>query len=555
MHQKVAAFIFTMAATTTAATAASLPLPPNNNNNDDDNNNNNNNNSEDKDDDAAVPTSAQPPPVPHWTRSNSRAFCIALTLRLLLCGSGYVYGRGWIPLPVVSRAALRSLLVHRTWTWEHVREVSCSQHWGAGGDNRDNNNNGASSHVDPIRGAALPPLWILFWECFMNLPHANLLVALLLTAVDYGVASLWYRIGIGRQASRTTTKEQDCVVARLMPPRIAPPAHLLRLLPDERQLPPLLALLYFANPVSILASAVYGGLANIKLALLLLAVVGVSSSQNGDDGNDQGRWSKKMAMACVALGTLVYLDVSYGVFIIALPVPWDATLLSFALWQLASQALAPSWTLWYILPSALSADIPPSLSILWYTHMEFFTRFAPLLRLLLGGLPYLVVIPLAIRLHSYPMVLVREHKTTVHPTSLFGRSRSHGTHTHAGCFLFYSISVQVAVYWLILHTLCQPVSTLYDLLVGLLLLLLSPHSIARMKPVLSLFCLCGLGVPVALYPGLHDMWLVSGNGEANFVFFQCLAYQILLANLLLQFVTASLQRDKAWRLTEKEASI
>jgi phosphatidylinositol glycan class U len=118
----------------------------------------------------------------------------------------------------------------------------------------------------------------------------------------------------------------------------------------------------------------------------------------------------------------------------------------------------------------------------------------------------------------------------------------------------YSSFSQIAIYWLILHTLCQPVSTLYDLLAGLLFLLLSPHSIARMKPVVSLFCLCGLGVPVALYPALLDMWLVTGNGEANFVFFQCLAYQILVANILLQFVAASLQRDKACRLTEKEAS-
>ena len=64
----------------------------------------------------------------------------------------------------------------------------------------------------------------------------------------------------------------------------------------------------------------------------------------------------------------------------------------------------------------------------------------------------------------------------------------------------------------------------------------------------------GAGVPVTLYLVLHPLWLVSNAGEANFIYFQCLAFQIFVANVGLQFVTASLQRDKALRLTEKEGT-
>ena len=50
------------------------------------------------------------------------------------------------------------------------------------------------------------------------------------------------------------------------------------------------------------------------------------------------------------------------------------------------------------------------------------------------------------------------------------------------------------------------------------------------------------------------MWL-EHNGEANFLYFQCLAYGVFCAILFLNFCAASVRRDKALRLTEtsKEA--
>jgi hypothetical protein len=51
---------------------------------------------------------------------------------------------------------------------------------------------------------------------------------------------------------------------------------------------------------------------------------------------------------------------------------------------------------------------PPSLSILWYTHMEFFTRFIPYLQCMMGYIPYIVMIPFTIRFRHRPLVVVRD---------------------------------------------------------------------------------------------------------------------------------------------------
>ena len=78
---------------------------------------------------------------------------------------------------------------------------------------------------------------------------------------------------------------------------------------------------------------------------------------------------------------------------------------------------------------------------------------------------------------------------------------------------------------------------------------LSPRSLARTsKP--SLISLCALPVPLLLYLLDCWMWLETGSGNANFIFFQCLAYQVFVANICIDFCGASVMRDKAARITE-----
>jgi GPI-anchor transamidase subunit U len=85
-------------------------------------------------------------------------------------------------------------------------------------------------------------------------------------------------------------------------------------------------------------------------------------------------------------------------------------------------------------------------------------------------------------------------------------------------------------------------------------MLVSPQSMARMNIVpLCLIATCALIVPVVLYVAvLYGMWLETGNGEANFLYFQCYAYNVFVAILFIQFTGASVERDKALRLTMKE---
>jgi hypothetical protein len=45
------------------------------------------------------------------------------------------------------------------------------------------------------------------------------------------------------------------------------------------------------------------------------------------------------------------------------------------------------------------------------------------------------------------------------------------------------------------------------------------------------------------------MWLETGNGEANFLYFQCYAYNVFVAITFIQFTGASVERDKALQLT------
>jgi len=52
-------------------------------------------------------------------------------------------------------------------------------------------------------------------------------------------------------------------------------------------------------------------------------------------------------------------------------------------------------------------NMNPSLSILWYFSMEMFRRFRLYFQLVLGGLPYCIVVPTTIRLYKYPSALVR----------------------------------------------------------------------------------------------------------------------------------------------------
>mmetsp|Transcript_90 Transcript_90/g.138 ORF Transcript_90/g.138 Transcript_90/m.138 type:complete len:149 (-) Transcript_90:173-619(-) len=108
-------------------------------------------------------------------------------------------------------------------------------------------------------------------------------------------------------------------------------------------------------------------------------------------------------------------------------------------------------------------------------------------------------------------------------------------------------STAFAFLW-VLH---KPVPTIYDVFITFTLVLLSPRSVIRMGNA-CLVAVVSLIVPIVLFIMDYWMWLETGVGNANYMFFQCLAFNAFYATILLEFVVASLQRDKTLRLTEKE---
>jgi GPI-anchor transamidase subunit U len=98
----------------------------------------------------------------------------------------------------------------------------------------------------------------------------------------------------------------------------------------------------------------------------------------------------------------------------------------------------------------------------------------------------------------------------------------------------------------------RPPSTLYELNIGLCWMMFSPQSIARMSLIIVLVSFGAIPVTVCLYIVSYSMWIGPNTGEVNFVYFQCLAYNIFISLLFLMFCSSSIRRDKALRITEKD---
>lgn len=165
----------------------------------------------------------------------------------------------------------------------------------------------------------------------------------------------------------------------------------------------------------------------------------------------------------------------------------------------------------------VNVEIPifstPNLGLQWYFSMQVFDRFRSYFSIMFFGLRYVLVLPLVLRFQHLPVELM-------------------------GCLWFV---------YMIFHV--HP--TVTDLCVGLSLLLLSPRSLCRVG-IPSLVALVSLPVPLSLYILDWYMWLETGAGNANFIYFQCLAYNAFCAMLFIDFCGATVRRQTALHLTTIE---
>lgn len=151
----------------------------------------------------------------------------------------------------------------------------------------------------------------------------------------------------------------------------------------------------------------------------------------------------------------------------------------------------------------------PNLSLQWYFFMQMFSRFRSYFGSIFALFPFVLVGPISIRFIKYPEI---------------------------------QLAAMVMVW-----TIYRPVQVLFDLNVSLCFILLCPRSLVRMGSP-TLFALSCIMVPLLLKIVDHWMWLDANNGNANYMFFQCLAYNVFVGIVFAQFASASMQRDKSLRI-------
>ena len=324
------------------------------------------------------------------------------------------------------------------------------------------------------------------------------------------------------------------------------------------QIPLLVSLLYFSNPVSIIANYT-GSLRGIwdALALMSLYYATKPSSTISKEGIPMKVKSVSSTATFLALAT--YVDVGYAVFLVPILLwrgmmsrghhqqqqsslkyqrgqhnDWKAVLSLYLCYLISLHCLASllvggnsneymSVMIQTMLPNVAFVDqdksgsVPgPSMGLHWYFFVQMFDRFRSYFTIFVAGLPAMFVIPLTIRLHRYPSVLASTFQ--------------------------------------LLWAIFRPTTTIHALTLGLLLAMLNPRTIARMRDA-SLVSLFALPVPILLFITFHRMWLVTGNGNPNYIFFQCFAYGLFVSIITLDFISATVKRDKVLRMVEKGDTI
>ncbi|KAG7362660.1 GPI transamidase subunit PIG-U-domain containing protein [Nitzschia inconspicua] len=454
------------------------------------------------------------------------------------------------PVSWVYQPSLLSVLVRPRQSLLHLREARAIQCLMTEASCYNNNNNNNNTNNVVLRGSAylanhsirIPPLLL-----FLLLPlldattHPELWMSLILLLVDLAIAYLLEKVCenvlIGMSKSQQTRQEEQR--QRLLPEVIQPPlAHIFPIYSDAdttrtgttqslipmSTIPRMAALLYFGSPFTILPASLYQCWQNLPMLFVLASIYQASCGT--------GYYVVSSSLLAVA----VYLEPYCMVYSIpaivlfhiskrrksdgtspSLPTVSILFLACLILWSVALQGMAygimgsPN-IYWNSVVSAYGEtwlSTSPNLSMQWYFRMQLFTRFRDYFGAMFWGLPYALIGPLTVRLGMYPDVLI-------------------------GSF---------ALLWCVY----RPVQVLFDANIALCLLLISPRSLARMG-LPALISLCSIMVPVLLNIVDHWMWLEANNGNANYIFFQCLAYNVFLGIILGQFVGASVQRDKALRI-------
>jgi len=421
----------------------------------------------------------------------------------------------------------------------------------------------------------IPPLVLVLLSPLMETSNPGLWLSMLLLLVDFFISYMLEKIGIQLLLRKSRTPSDDSIGSQ---PRPIGEDDLQRKLPDiirpqnehifpiyrsdsdsastfdgsskeesntrkpeplinMRSIPLLSAQLYYWSPFTFLPTGLFYCWQNIA-SFFLVASVYESSCYSS---------SGSLSMASFYLAAATYIEPHHLVYLVPIILMLNVNdfsktssistsasksntriiksaiyvLILFAVWSLCLQgisySLVGSKNYWKVLQAVYGntwLTSGPNLSLQWYFRMQIFSRFRAYFGTMFALFPCVLVGPICLRFIRYP-------------------------------------GVQLAALSM-LWTIYRPEQVLYDANLAFCFFLFSPQSLARMG-FPAFIAMCCLIVPVLLYIVDRWMWLDCNNGNANYMFFQCLAYNTFLAIILGQFISASMQRDKALRLTyEKE---
>ena len=350
--------------------------------------------------------------TPCFSRSVLTLQVSAIRLALLF-GCNIEEWSKWIQTPVI-----QSVLIHDSFSIHSFEEALAVRGLVA-----------PHRFVDSYRGnrTPIPPLLLATIQPFITSytsvywRHVSIGVALLL--VDYAIAWTMHQIAqmlISRKRSWEDKLEMS-MSAKLFPSL----SHIFETpILSRRQggdseplfrsesLPFVVAHLFYASPITLVAGSILRCLQSIPVLFLLGAIYHAAS------GSGSRTWS------ALSLAAAAYLHISNIIFLIPIAqlyrehkrpmVPYCilCAVLLLSLYGLdfllvGEQDYMSVFASTHLRTFCL-ARLKPSLSTLWYLGMELFDRFSAYFTLFLGGLPYILIVPTTIRLYRYPEALVSE---------------------------------------------------------------------------------------------------------------------------------------------------
>ena len=484
--------------------------------------------------------------------SNMPATTIVLLGLFAVLRLGLVLGRSCLPPSIIDllySPALASALINPLYTMEHVREgifllnrPGAAAGAGSGGWNLlDAAYEGSVFHLPPIILALFRPLFHVIQSKLTQ----DIVVGILLVFVDLLVAIAIHDLALFATFGDDANSKREARLEQIMDDKIRPKRAWifgLNARSQENQteqkiqdpfvemsdMPQICCLMYYCNPIAILATSCthapsFQGVIYMFLLIAIRESMAISAVGT----------KRRALRSTVFLAFASYFELYYVVYLLPMAIwigrsndgtQWNRGLVGltiglfcfwFGLLQVVSAILVKDYTsVWARTYGYVHGFfvMNPNMGLSWYFFIQMFDRFRRYFVAMFNLLQFIFVAPLAIRLHKYPIVLT---------TAFF-----------------------------LLGTLFKPVQTLHDAALGLALVAMAPRTVSRMGNA-SLVSLFAIIVPASLVVMFHWLWLETGTGNANYIFFQCLAYNVFLSIITLDYISATAKRDKALRLTEK----